>query len=206
MIKTLIVLTGALFYSFYNTKLPIKSPPLPADKLAFLKAHQDEIAGIYQSKNCLGNWTFVGTGRSKKVFEHPDLPGLVVKFPKNLIGFRGTFGEDDLRIHHASLTQFRSVAAQFDRIYLPESYLYQTNQGVIVVEEKILFDNFTSITDGPDKTKTMNQFNDFIKAVNLCDLYPEENQNAGIMYHTSPPKVAIIDADCRMEIGKFELF
>lgn len=205
MIQLLTGVVAFLSGASHNENYLLTQPALPIEKISFLEAHQAEITDMYQSKLAIGTWKELGKGVSKKVFEHPDLPGMVIKIPVSIAGHRGMTGEDDLRIHHSSLSQIRSIADQYDRIHLPESYLYHTESGLILVEEKISFADYAYIPDGIEKVEAMNQFNAFTEAVNLCDINPEENHNAGIMTNTMPPTIGIIDVDCRQEY-RLELF
>ncbi|MBA3815995.1 MAG: hypothetical protein H0X29_05665 [Parachlamydiaceae bacterium] len=214
MIKLLVGFTGLLLGIGTNDKCILNHSVLPqqfskkkssfpkkpneASHSAFLNFHQMEITEI-QSKISLrerkinvGQWSRIGKGMIKTVFEHPGLPGMVIKFGK---GPRSS-ERDNLRIHHENLLQIRDIAASFDRIHLPESYFYNASNTTVIIEEKIEFAKYYSVPDGPDKRITMAQYLKFVEASNLCDLLPKINHNAGIIANIYPPKIGIIDADC----------
>ncbi len=180
-----------------DTLSDIYQDTLSADQIAFLEAHKAEIEQMVQEKEPSGNWTELGTGASKKAFVHPDFPGMLIKMPVSEVGFRGTTGEDDLRIDYANLKQIRSIAAAFDRIVLPESHLYSTSKGLMIVEQRFHFADFFTVSDSPDKKEAMNQFYAFEKAADLCDLHPKYEHNAGIIFPTTPAKIGVIDFDCK---------
>lgn len=169
---------------------------LSVDQLAFLETQDLEIAKMYELKTASGNWRNVGQGVSKIAFENQDLPGMIIKMPKYRYGSRSLWGEYDLKLHHANIEKIRCTATRFNRIVLPESHLYSTPKGLIVVEQKIDFESYSNVSDGPDKQAAMDQFFAFRKAECLCDLNPKLKHNAGFISQTIPPKIGIIDLDC----------
>ncbi len=152
---------------------------------------------MYQDKRPSGNWTTLGEGVSKRTFIHPDLPGMLIKIPRKEWGFREKTGEEDLILHYTNLEQIRRIAASFDRIALPESNLYKTSKGLMVVEQQFDLVNYCSVTNGPDKQEMMLQFYVFAEAADLCDLDPTSTKNAGILSQTGHLKMGIFDVDCR---------
>lgn len=180
---------GYYVYSSYQQQ------PLPSDLMAFLETHKTEIEGLYEDE-LSGKWSEFGRGASKKTFAHPDLSGMLIKIPSRANGYRTLTGDGDLRMHHANLEEIRSIASQFDRIALPESHLYSTSKGLAIVEQKM--DLFK--TTGVDEEKeALDQFYAFKQAAHMCDLAPEMAHNAGLIQQTNPPKIGIIDFDCRSD-------
>ena len=51
-----------------------------------------------------------------------------------------------------------------------------------------------------DQQETKEQFDDFVQAVGLCDMHPKILHNAGILTGTTPPRMGIIDFDCRKKV------
>jgi len=169
---------------------------VPENLINFLENHIVDIEQMYESKAPLGYWKKLGKGISKIAFTHPDLPGRLIKIPASKYVHRGWTGDDDLRIHHANLQKIRSRAALFDRIVLPESYLYPTSKGLIIVEQKLDLLPYEEVPNGPEKTEAMKQFYKFKEVANLCDLNPKSNLNAGIVSSLSHIKVGVFDFDC----------
>jgi hypothetical protein len=171
---------------------------LSADQIAFLEANEEEIEDMHKYGGPSGNWDELGKGVSKKAYVHPDFPGMLIKIPRCRVGIRGSTGEDDLRIHHRNLEQIRPIAAAFDRIVLPESHLYTTMSGkLMIVEQKLNLVRLNDVSWGPDRTEAEDQFNAFEEASGLCDLNLRFNPNAGMIPDTFPQKIGIIDFDCR---------
>ena len=169
---------------------------LPNYLINFLENHIVDIEQMYESKAPSGYWEKLGAGVSKMAFIHPDLPGRLIKIPASKYVQRGWTGDDDIRIHHANLQKIRSGAAQFDRIVLPESYLYPTSKGLIIVEQKLDLLPYEDVPDGPEKEEAMKQFYEFRESANLCDLNPKSKLNAGIISSLSHIKVGVYDFDC----------
>lgn len=195
--KLLLSLGGIASAGYYVYSTCIHKDSLSADQIAFLEAHGAELEQIYENKIALGKWMKLGKGVSKTAFTHPDLPGMLIKIPNNDLGFRGKTGEDDLRMHYANFEKIRSIADSFDRIVLPQSHLYQTSKGLMIVEQRLDFAQLYTVSNGPEKQKAMDQFYAFRAAANLCDLDPEVNRNSGIVLSPAPLKIGIIDFDCR---------
>jgi hypothetical protein len=188
-----------LFNIFMGEKTVHQSPPLSADRVAFLKAKNQEIEDLYDgSQNLEGaEWKMVGEGSSKRVYEHPSLPGMVIKVPlsQTLPGIQAPTCEGDLKLHFQNLEAIRPIAALFPRIVLPESYLYETSRGIILVEQKFNLLNCDDILDSPDSREARRQFVRFIKAADLYDVSLFSSQNVGIINQPGPMQFGIFDFD-----------
>lgn len=185
---------------FFNEVSTATVSPLSGDKLNFFYKNRFEIMDIYKSKNPWGKWKKLGSGMAKIVLEHPDLPGMVIKIPKEkgFIKHTRKTCDDFLRAHHINLERARTISAQFDRIYLPESHLFQMGTaGLMIVEEKISFAGQWPIPDSSDKVEAMNQFEAFQRATGLCDT--RWNENLDMIDQMSPLTVGIIDFDCQWD-------
>lgn len=153
-----------------------------------IDSHKAEIEEMYKTHEEVGRWKKLGNGISKTVFIHEECPGWVIKIsnsnPKNL------------RIHHKNLEDIRGIASKFDRISLPESHLYPIENSMVLVEEMF---NLEPYNENADQQETIKQFNDFVKAAGLCDMRINTRyvHNAGILTGSSPPRMGIIDFDCR---------
>lgn len=159
-------------------------------ELIFLNSQKTEIEQLYESKWLIGGWKYLGYGASKITFTHPSLPGKVLKIPRE--GLRTGNGDDDLMLHYKNLEELRGLASHYDRIVLPEAYFFPISNGLALVEEKL---NLASYGGG--NMLTSFQFENFVKESKLCDLVPTYPHNAGMIIGSYPPKIGIIDFDCR---------
>jgi len=189
----------AAYYFFSHTGihkkfLSLDSTPLSANEMDFLQAHREEIEWMYKYREVTGNWSELGSGKSKITFEHPELPGKIIKIPRNNWGYReGTgAGEDDLKLDHVNLENLRSFAATFDRIALPQSHLFPTAKGLAQIQEKFNFVQWNSVPSDTAKEETLKQFEEFATAAGLCDT----GHNGRFLSQTSPPILGLYDFDC----------
>jgi len=202
--KILLGIGGIASAGYYVYSKCIHQNTLSADQIAFLDVNKAEIDQMYEYGMPSGNWKELGEGITKNAYEHPDFPGMLIKIPRHPVDIRGPTSEDDLRIHHRNLEQLRPIAAAFDRIVLPESYLYSTTSGkLIIVEQKLNLVRLNDVSWGPDRTEAENQFYAFEKASRLCDLDPEITHNSGMIPGTTPQKIGVIDFDCRKAAPKW---
>ncbi len=152
-----------------------------------MESHYGELEEMYKTDKEVGRWKMLGFGISKTAFTHEKCPGWVIKIAKF---------HENVRIHHKNLEDIRGIASKFDRISLPKSHLYQTANGVVLVEE--LF-NLEPYKGNADQQEAKKQFDDFVQAADLCDVEINTyyGRNAGILTGTKPPRIGIIDFDCR---------
>ena len=160
--------------------------------ITFLEAHKAEIEEMYEHKKPLGDWRKLGDGNSKIIIIHPELPNMLVKIPKNIEKVKNYF-----KTHDEIIQKMRNITARFDRIVLPESYVYQTSKGPIIIEKKLDLDKYNQVPDGPDKQEAMKQFHTFAYEACLCDVEPSIDHNAGFIPAIFPLKIGIFDFDCR---------
>lgn len=189
-------------YYAYNTYAyqESESNTLSPDQIAFLEGHKNEIEEMYTSHKSVGNWTKLGSGVSKQAFAHPEIPDLIIKVPgSDGLGTWNLGGEWNMRQHHANMEELKPLAASFDRVVLPTSHLYQTSQGVMIVEQKFNIRGIPYETTDADMQRTMAQFDAFQEQASLCDLNPYVGHNAGILSTTQPPVIGVIDVDCRYQ-------
>ena len=186
---------ASIAFYVYNSFPATKSIFFEPD-LSFMESHKEEIQELYKTNLEVGRWRKLGNGISKIAFTHEEYPGWVVKVPQQS-NYNVWDKENVIRIHHENLEDIREIASQFDRISLPESYLYPTENGVVLVEEMF---NLESCNINIDQQKTIMQFEHFVEVARLCDINPYNKHNAGILVNTTPPKIGIIDFDCRQKI------
>ena len=183
-----------------NSKLDgyLNESKLTAKQTEFLEAHKSEIETMYANPLTReGSWTQLGAGASKRALEHPDFPRMIVKIPPMDYGWRGVRGEDDLIINYENYKKIKELSQSYDRIVIPESHLFQTAKGVIIVEEKIENRSYHDYEKTDDYAATRAQFDQFLRKADLCDIALESDHNAGIVADVSPPKISIFDFDCR---------
>jgi hypothetical protein len=190
-----IALSG--YYAYISCAHKETLSPLPEDQIAFLKEHRGEIDEIYTGKNLSGNWKELGRGTSKTAFVHPDFPGWLIKVPNRKWGYRGATGEDDMRINYENFSQVQCLSTSYDQIILPKSHLYQTGNGIMIVEQRLDLVPGNRIADSPAKAAALAQFDAFKKAADLCDVSPEWGENSGFVRDSAPPRIGVIDFDCK---------
>lgn len=170
-------------------KEPEKNIPIKEEHLfSCLEPHKKELEKMYKNPHQnLGQWKRLGAGQLKFTFTHEECPGWVVKIPRGqwLKGIT----ED-----YENLESMRSMASKFDRISLPKSHLYPIENGAVLVQEMFNLERFQGTVE-QQETKT--QFDDFARAAGLCDVYPRLAHNAGILTGSTPPKMGVIDFNCR---------
>lgn len=192
-----VVSTAYYIYTEYFIKT------LSSSQIAFLNRHKEEIEKIYESKKVSGKWQELGSGVSKIAFTHPEFPGMLIKIPGKW-DFGSFIGEDNLLIHNNNLESLRGLAARFDRIVLPESYLFSTSKGLLLVEEKFIFEDFDNVPEGSEKQELLAQFKAFENRSNLLDIDLSNNANCGIIFKSNPLKVGIIDFDHMSKQSKWD--
>lgn len=156
--------------------------------MSFAKLHKEEIETLYETKREVGRWKKLGNGNSKIAFTHEDFPGWLIKIPSRY--------PNKLLMHHKNLEDLKGISSKFDRISLPESYLFRTAKGEVIVEEMFNLKRIPQFTNDDQKEAEL-QFMDFKRTTGLCDLDPKRGHNAGIIAGSKPTKIGIIDFDCR---------
>ncbi len=179
---------------------------LSHDQVAFLETHKTEIETMYGTGQITsGKWEKLGNGISKIAVQHPELPGMIIKIPIRETGFRTTTTDGDLLLHYENLKQAQQIATSFNRIAIPNSYLFQTSKGKILVEQKLEFLNSYAWKTDPHISKTIGQYCAFIKESQLCDVGLYRHHNARLVAHSTTPKVAIFDFDCKAANQNFDM-
>lgn len=180
-------IAGSALYA-YHSYIFFSTKPLPSEHqlFPFLESHKSEIEEMYQTRRQVGQWEKLGQGMSKLTFTHIDSPEWVIKVPAQ-------GNNENIMKHHLNLEYSRSFADKFDRIILPESYLYSTAKGDVLVEEILEIQPYLF---KQDQREAFVQLNELLKITGLCDIAPAMAHNAGIVVGTIPPKMGIIDFDC----------
>ncbi|EKE07865.1 MAG: hypothetical protein ACD_17C00491G0001 [uncultured bacterium] len=184
-------------YYVYNTcfpALPIAhKSDLSKEQMAFLKAHHAEIDQMYDKKAPCGKWRQQGRGLSKIALEHPEFPGMLVKIPASDCGYRT---DDDLKLDSENRLAIESIARKYGNITLPQYTLWKTQQGPIIITEKLTLVAASDVPDSTEKQNVIEQFNQFQFESRLCDLDLEGPHNAGFLAD-QPLQIGVIDYDCR---------
>ncbi len=196
------LLIGAVGFAgaAYHTQNLMREKFITDDVLIFLEEHGQEIEDMH-TKHAVGDWKTIAWGISKIVYEHPKFPGKVIKLVRN----PGRLCNKDLKAHHLNLESMREIAEtpEFDRIYLPQSHMYQPVRGrLILIEEKILPLKFSTVPDSDEKSTITKQLDNFIDRFGLGDLHPKKDHNAGIINHGGILKMAIYDADSSLQLSQ----
>ena len=176
-----------------ETQCAVKPIYAPATD-RFLFTHADELFSKQPSP-----WACLGSGTSKMTFEHIGLPGLVIKkSARRGSGFRGETPQSDLIIDFFNLQRIQAIAKQFSRIVVPDTRLYTTPRGELLIIQESLEALSASWPDDPDNEARREAWQEawaFLKETKLCDVRLEYGHNA----HNLGGHFAFYDADC---IGK----
>ena len=184
----------------FQYDLKANGKPLPLSIKNFLNNHIDEIEFLYNREWSMGNWKQIGEGGGKRTYTHPDLPGYVVKIPKYILDTNPR-ASVDLREHFKNLPKARQLLKtyRYDKLVIPSSYLIETAETPIAIEQKLKFSpHYTP--DEDKQTTAEKQLKDFLNRGRFCDIYIEKQHNAGFLAGTEKnPKIGIFDLDCNID-------
>lgn len=170
---------------------------IPQHLTRFIKEHETEIERLHKESYQIGDWKLLGLGKGKKVFIHPDVPEFLFKVPREstrLIGDRTS--EENVRFHYANLKEIQQIAARFDRVVVPQAFLFETSQGPLVMEERFCLGAQTIFPY--EKDEAIGHAEKLIELAGLCDIDPSTNRNSRMLWNVFPSKIALFDFDCRI--------
>lgn len=183
-----------LFFKNYGWR----SEPLTPDEMGFIKNHTSEIEELYTHQKPVGQWRKIGSGVSKAAYQHPQLPGYLIKVPTNADSYwyhRDNDAETHYKILQNIQAQFKQ--ADFPHIVLPNCHLVNTTKGTLVVEQMFDTTPYFSVPDSQQKHVAETELRRFLEKNNICDIHISADHNAGIIKGTErDPKIGIYDFDC----------
>ncbi len=166
----------------------------------FIAKHEFEIAEICKNKiTTIGDWTFKNHGSYKFLLTHPEMPNVVVKFPK---GWDDCHCPDSVRKDYAHLQSIRNMASEFSNIVVPQASLVETEYCPILIEEDLnlieeqdnLVDYDTSVPESLEKEEAVRDFYAFIEESGLEDVVL--GHNAGFIKNNEATiKIGVFDFD-----------
>ena len=178
-------------------------PEMPQNLRNFLDDHHREIEELQKSPpNIIGKWKLLGSGVSKKAFFHPDCDYLI-KVPHLPNGSfwsspRALFAGNDADKHHRNLVKAHELVLthSLEKLHIPNSYLYHTLQGSLVIEQKLHTISYKQIPNSLAKRRAEDQLRQLLNLGQFCDINVSKDHNAEFLSNNLNPKIGIYDFDC----------